>query len=50
VIAGVNTGRRNAYAALLARGYRPELIGVTMHRSDESPYHDDSAWVIDDWR
>ncbi len=50
VIAGVNTGRRSAYAALLARGYRPELIGVSMHRPDESPYHDDSAWVIDDWR
>jgi GNAT superfamily N-acetyltransferase len=50
VVAGVNTGRRGAYAALLARGYRPELIGVTMHRPDESAYHDDSAWVIDDWR
>lgn len=50
VVAGVNTGRRSAYAALLARGYRPELIGVTMHRPDESAYHDDSAWVIDDWR
>jgi hypothetical protein len=50
VVAGVNTGRRGAYRSLLDRGYRPELIGVTMHRPDESAYHDDSAWVIDDWR
>jgi predicted N-acetyltransferase YhbS len=50
VVAGVNAGRRGAYRALLDRGYRPQLIGVTMHRPDESAYHDDSAWVIDDWR
>ena len=50
VVAGVNSGRRGAYQALLARGYRAQLIGVTMHRPDESAYHDGSAWVIDDWR
>lgn len=50
VVAGINTGRRSAYAALQARGYQAQLIGVTMHRPDESAYHDDAAWVIDDWR
>jgi len=50
VVAGVNAARRGAYRALLDRGYRPQLIGVTMHRPDESAYHDESAWVIDDWR
>jgi GNAT superfamily N-acetyltransferase len=50
LVAGVNTGRRGAYRALLARGYKPRFIGVTMHRPDESAYHDDAAWVIDDWR
>jgi hypothetical protein len=50
VVAGVNTARRGAYQSLLDRGYKAELIGVTMHRPDESAYHDDSAWVIDDWR
>ena len=49
-MAGVNTARRGAYKALIDRGYKAELIGVTMHRPDESAYHDDSAWVIDDWR
>jgi GNAT superfamily N-acetyltransferase len=50
VVAGVNTARRGAYQALLDRGYKADMIGVTMHRPDESAYHDDSAWVIDDWR
>jgi GNAT superfamily N-acetyltransferase len=50
VVAGVNSARRGAYQALIDRGYKAELIGVTMHRPDQSAYHDDSAWVIDDWR
>ena len=50
VVAGVNTARRGAYRALLDRGYQAQLIGVTMHRPDESAYHDDRSWVIDDWR
>jgi GNAT superfamily N-acetyltransferase len=50
VVAGVNTARRGAHRSLLERGYKPQLIGVTMHKPDESAYHDDSAWVIDDWR
>ena len=50
MVAGVNAGRRGAHQALLDRGYRAQLIGVTMHKPDESAYHDESAWVIDDWR
>jgi GNAT superfamily N-acetyltransferase len=50
ICAGVNTARRGAYRALLERGYRTQLIGVTMHRPDGSAYHDETAWVIDDWR
>jgi hypothetical protein len=49
-VAGVNSARRGAYQTLLDRGYRPQMIGVTMHRPDESAYHDAHAWVIDDWR
>lgn len=30
---GVNTGRCEAYAALIARGYRAGLVGVSMHRT-----------------
>jgi GNAT superfamily N-acetyltransferase len=50
VLAGVNAGRRGAHQALLDRGYRAQLVGVTMHKPDASAYHDQSAWVIDDWR
>jgi hypothetical protein len=50
VVAGVNTARRGAHQALLAHGYKPEMIGVTMHRPDESAYHHTSAWILDDWR
>jgi GNAT superfamily N-acetyltransferase len=50
LIAGVNTSRRGAYRTLVARGYRAELIGVTMHRPDEDGYHHPGAWVLDDWR
>lgn len=47
---GISTGRRDAYAHLLGRGYRLARTGVTMHRPDRAPYHDRSAFAIDDWR
>jgi len=49
-VAGVNTSRRGTHQALLDGGYRARLVGVTMHKPDESAYHDPSAWVLDDWR
>lgn len=50
IVAGVNTGRRVAYRQLVSRGYRPGLIGVTMHQPDDDAYHHPDAYVIDDWR
>jgi GNAT superfamily N-acetyltransferase len=50
VMAGVNTARRGAYGALLDRGFRAEIIGVTMHNAADEGYHHPAAWVIDDWR
>jgi GNAT superfamily N-acetyltransferase len=50
IVAGVNSSRRGAHQALLDRGYKAQMIGVAMHRPDESAYHDHHAWVIDDWR
>ena len=47
---GVNTGRREAYAALMARGYRAELVGVSMHRANDQGYDRPGIWLIDDWR
>lgn len=47
---GMNTGRHEAYAAVMARGYRAGLVGVTMHRGNDEGYSRPGNWLIDDWR
>ena len=47
---GVNAGRHEAYAALVSRGYRAGLVGVTMHRANDKAYSRPGTWLIDDWR
>ncbi len=47
---GVNAGRREAYAAVMARGYRAGLVGVSMHRANDQGYSRPGIWLIDDWR
>jgi hypothetical protein len=51
LLGGMNTGRHQAYEALLADGFRfGPLVGVTMHRPDELGYDRPDVFVIDDWR
>ncbi len=50
LIAGVNMGRHEAYRAMLARGFRTEIQGVTMHRPNEPGYNQPGVYIIDDWR
>jgi hypothetical protein len=51
LVAGVNTGRLDAYRCLLARGFRTETIGVSMRLRPEGPHFDTPAhYVIDDLR
>ena len=50
LIAGANMGRHEAYRALLARGFRTDIQGVTMHRSNDPGYSQPGVYVIDDWR
>ncbi len=50
LIAGVNAARRDAYRALLARGYRAIFNGITMLRPDDPAYNRADAYVIDDLR
>jgi predicted N-acetyltransferase YhbS len=51
LVAGVNTGRLDAYRRLLARDFRPELVGVSMYRHPEGPHLDTPEhYVIDDLR
>ena len=51
LVAGVNTGRLDAYRRLLARDFRAERIGITMRLRPEGPHFDTPAHhVIDDLR
>lgn len=50
LIAGANMGRHQAYRALLARGFRIEIQGVTMHHPNEPGYNRPGIYLIDDWR
>jgi GNAT superfamily N-acetyltransferase len=50
LMAGVNTARHSAYRALLGRGYRAMINGVTMLRPNEPAYNRPHAYVIDDLR
>lgn len=50
LMAGVNTARHGAYRALLGRGYRAMINGVTMLRPSEPAYNRPDAYVIDDLR
>jgi hypothetical protein len=47
---GVNTARHNACRQLLARGFRTEIQGVTMHRPNDAGYDREDALILDDWR
>jgi GNAT superfamily N-acetyltransferase len=48
--AAVNTARDKAYRLMLARGFRAELLGLTMDRPNEAGYNRPDVFLIDDWR
>lgn len=50
LIVGGSTARRDAYRALLARGFRTFLQGVIMQSPDVVGTHRPDALVLDDWR
>ena len=50
LVAGVNTARIEAYQQMLAKGFRTDFQGVTMHRPNEPGYSRPGVFVIDDWR
>jgi hypothetical protein len=50
LIAGVNTGRSDAYRMMIARKFRTDLQGIAMHRPDEPGYNRKDVYLIDDWR
>lgn len=51
LVAGVNTGRRDAYRRLMQRGFRAETIGVSMLLHPDGPDFDGPGdYVLDDLR
>jgi predicted N-acetyltransferase YhbS len=51
LVAGVNTGRLDAYRRLLRRGFRAETIGVSMRsRPDRLDFDGPGSYVLDDLR
>jgi len=47
---GANAGRDKAWMALVRRGFRVRMQGVTMHRPNDAGYSHSDSYVIDDWR
>jgi len=50
LVAGVNTGRHEAYYKLISRGFRTEFQGVVMDKPNEPAYNNPETYLIDDWR
>ena len=47
---GANMGRHEAYRAMRQGGFRTDIQGVAMQRSNDPGYHVPGAYIIDDWR
>jgi GNAT superfamily N-acetyltransferase len=51
ITAGVNLARREAFQALIGRGFRTEMQGVAMETGDAaSGYNRAGVYILDDWR
>jgi N-acetylglutamate synthase-like GNAT family acetyltransferase len=50
IVAGVNTGRHNAYKRMIECKFRTSIQGVAMHKPNEPGYNRDDVYLIDDWR
>lgn len=50
LVAGVNLAREETYRAMLGRGFKTQIQGVTMHRPNEPGYSRPGLYVLDDWR
>lgn len=50
LVGGGNMAREEGYRALVGRGFRADLIGVTLHQPNEPGYSRPGLYIIDDWR
>lgn len=49
LMAGINTGRKDAYRVMLRYGFRVSLLKVTMHRPNQPAYDAPEVFVMDRW-
>jgi len=47
---GVNMARHGAYAALVGRKFRTDLVGVAMQKANAPGFNRPDVYVLDDWR
>jgi GNAT superfamily N-acetyltransferase len=50
LMAGVNTSHYEAYRYMLARHFRIEIMGIALHRDNQSAYHRPGVFALSDWR
>jgi GNAT superfamily N-acetyltransferase len=50
LVAGANTSRRQAYAKMLSKGFRIDMLGVVMQNGVDVGYNRPDVYVMDDWR
>jgi GNAT superfamily N-acetyltransferase len=50
IIAGVSTGRHEAYRTMVELGFRMQLAGIAMHRPHAPAYDRPDIFALDDWR
>jgi len=50
IVAGVNTGRHDAYRRMIAHKFRTDIQGVAMEKPDEPGYNRKDVYLMDDWR
>lgn len=50
LVGGANSARHLAYRRMMERGFRTDMLGVTMDNPNEPAYNSTDNFIIDDWR
>jgi predicted N-acetyltransferase YhbS len=50
VVAGANVGRSAQYRAMLAKGFKTQMLGVAMEKANQPGYNRPDVFIVDDWR
>jgi predicted N-acetyltransferase YhbS len=50
VMAGANMARSAQYRAMLAKGFKTQMLGVAMEKANQAGYNRPDVFIADDWR